>query len=233
MLTNNFLNGPMKINSLKSFRIGFQLSHIGKAENVEEKNFEKPLVRVVRVFYGDHPNLPSVSIYFQGCDVLPKCIGCHNPETWDFDNSYQIDLLYLLEKVNEKLTFLLTKYEKVALALIGGEPLSEKNRRSSYLIAKTIKEHFEDRVTTIVYSWRTPKQLLNINISLDYFDEFVLGKYKAEYRTDRFPASKNQLYINKKKLNVLLATLKKGAKKSFKNNLKRVDSTGKWGEVHV
>lgn len=223
MIKNNFLNVSMKINSLRTFRTGFQLSNIGKAEKVEENIFEKPLVRVVRVFYGDHPDLPSVSIYFQGCDASPKCIGCHNPETWDFDSSYQIDLLYLLEKVIEKLNFLLTKNKKVALALLGGEPLSEKIKGSAYLVAKAVKERFKDRVTTIVYTWRTPRQLLRINIPLDYFDEFVLGKYKFEYRTDRFPASKNQLYINKKKLNILLATLMKEAKKSSKNQLKRVD----------
>lgn len=213
----------MRIKSLKTFRLSAKLTSIGKAENVKEKIHEKPLVRVVRVFYGDHPSLPSVSVYFQGCDASPKCIGCHNPETWAFDSSYQIDLLYLLEKVIEKLKFLLTKNEKVALALLGGEPLSEKNKESAYLVAKAVKEHFNDRVTTILYTWRTPRQLLKINIPLDYFDEFVLGKYRAEYFTDRFPASKNQLYINKKKLNVLLAILRKEKRKSLKNQLKRVD----------
>ncbi|MEJ5258048.1 MAG: 4Fe-4S cluster-binding domain-containing protein [Fervidobacterium sp.] len=162
--------------------------------------FEKPLLRVVRVLYGDHPELPSVSVYFQGCDAFPKCAGCHNPETWEFNEDFSVDFESLKEHVISKLQTLLKTYEKVSLALLGGEPLSFRNRRYCYLLAKEVKETFGDKVVVIVYSWRTPKELLNMNIPLSYFDEFVLGRYNHKYHRNGFPASANQLYLNKEQL---------------------------------
>ncbi len=163
-----------------------------------QQNLNNPLVHTVKVLYGDHPYLPSVSIYFQGCDAFPKCAGCHNPETWDFDESFQVDFEHLLKTVIKKLELLLEKYPQVALAFLGGEPLSDRNRKSAYLIAKFVKEKFEDRVLTILYTWRMPEDLVIIDIPLDYFDEFVMGRYIKELHQDGFPASSNQIYFSRR-----------------------------------
>lgn len=163
-----------------------------------QQNLNNPLVHTVKVLYGDHPYLPSVSIYFQGCDAFPKCAGCHNPETWDFDESFQVDFEHLLKTVIKKLELLLEKYPQVALAFLGGEPLSDRNRKSAYLIAKFFKEKFEDRVLTILYTWRMPEDLVIIDIPLDYFDEFVMGRYIKELHQDGFPASSNQIYFSRR-----------------------------------
>lgn len=172
-----------------------------------------PLVRVVKTLYGDHPSLPSISVYFQGCDAFPKCIGCHNPETWDFDESFKVDFSHLFNTVVQKLELLLTKHSVVSLALLGGEPLSERNRESAYLLAKHVKEKYKERVKVIVYTWRMPVDLLNVNVPLDYFDEFVLGRYMKKYHTGSFPASANQMYITKDELFSVLEDLKKGEEK--------------------
>jgi anaerobic ribonucleoside-triphosphate reductase activating protein len=168
----------------------------------------KPLLRVVRVMQGDHPNLPSVSVYFQGCDAYPKCLGCHNPETWDFDEKFAVDFSHLVRHVVAKLDVLLNVYDKVALVLLGGEPLSSRNRKYAYILARVVKEVFQEKVVVLVYSWRTPKDLLELDVPLDYFDEYVLGRYLQKYHRDGFPASVNQLYLIKEGLKQIFETLK-------------------------
>lgn len=169
-----------------------------------------PFVRVVKVLYGDHPFLHSVSVYFQGCDAFSKCVGCHNPETWEFEETFKVEFQHLLKIVNQKLELLLSRQAVVSLALLGGEPLSKRNRESAYLLAKYVKERYKERVKIILYTWRTPKDLLEIDIPLDHFDEFVLGKYEKKYHTGSFPASSNQIYIAKEELFSILEVLKKG-----------------------
>jgi anaerobic ribonucleoside-triphosphate reductase activating protein len=168
----------------------------------------KPLLRVVRVMQGDHPSLPSVSVYFQGCDAYPKCLGCHNPETWDFDEKFAVDFSHLVQHVVAKLDVLLNVYDKVALVLLGGEPLSPRNRKYAYILARVVKEVFQEKVVVLVYSWRTPKDLLELDVPLDYFDEYVLGRYLQKYHRDGFPASANQLYLTKEELKQIFETLK-------------------------
>jgi len=168
----------------------------------------KPLLRVVRVMQGDHPSLPSVSVYFQGCDAYPKCLGCHNPETWDFDEKLAVDFSHLVQHVVAKLDVLLNVYDKVALVLLGGEPLSPRNRKYAYILARVVKEVFQEKVVVLVYSWRTPKDLLELDVPLDYFDEYVLGRYLQKYHRDGFPASANQLYLTKEELKQIFETLK-------------------------
>ncbi len=168
----------------------------------------KPLLRVVRVMQGDHPSLPSVSVYFQGCDAYPKCLGCHNPETWNFDEKFAVDFSHLVQHVVAKLDALLNVYDKVALVLLGGEPLSSRNRKYAYILARVVKEVFQEKVVVLVYSWRTPKDLLELDVPLDYFDEYVLGRYLQKYHRDGFPASANQLYLTKEELKQIFETLK-------------------------
>ncbi|ANE42159.1 ribonucleoside-triphosphate reductase [Fervidobacterium sp. SC_NGM5_O18] len=157
---------------------------------------------------GDHPSLPSVSVYFQGCDAYPKCLGCHNPETWDFDEKFAVDFSHLVQHVVAKLDVLLNVYDKVALVLLGGEPLSPRNRKYAYILARVVKEVFQEKVVVLVYSWRTPKDLLELDVPLDYFDEYVLGRYLQKYHRDGFPASANQLYLTKEELKQIFETLK-------------------------
>ena len=166
-----------------------------------------PLIKVVKVLYGDHPKLPSVSVYFQGCDAVPKCLGCHNPETWQFSNDFSVDFNYLESKVLEKLDILLTRYPQVSLALLGGEPLSMRNRTSAYKLAKRVKETYQNKVFTLLYTWRLPKDLLTVDIPLEYFDGFVMGKYMHKYAKQGFPASKNQIYMSSEQLADILTIL--------------------------
>ena len=42
-----------------------------------------------------------VSVWFQGCPH--HCLGCHNPETWDFNGGYEITYKELEKRVLEAL----------------------------------------------------------------------------------------------------------------------------------
>lgn len=160
----------------------------------------KPLVRVVRFSHGDHPSLPALSVYFQGCDAHPKCIGCHNPETWDFDENFEVDYIILKDRVIEKISVLLKVNEKVALVLLGGEPLSQRNRFWAISLARDVKQTFGDSVTVLVYTWRTMDDLLREGVDISHFDEMVLGRYEQSLHTGGFPASSNQVYLKKAEL---------------------------------
>jgi len=43
-------------------------------EPLQSSVLGKPLLRVVRMMQGDHPSLPSVSVYFQGCDAYQSVL---------------------------------------------------------------------------------------------------------------------------------------------------------------
>lgn len=161
---------------------------------LNHRDVGNPLIRVVRFSHGDHPSLPALSVYFQGCDAQPKCLGCHNPETWDFDERFQIDYSVLRNNVIQKLSMLLNAHDKVALVLLGGEPLSQRNRFWTISLARDVKHTFGDSVTVLVYTWRTIDDLQREGVDISHFDEMVLGRYEKSLRTGGFPASSNQLY---------------------------------------
>ncbi|AEH50335.1 4Fe-4S cluster-binding domain-containing protein [Pseudothermotoga thermarum] len=168
------------------------------------------LINTIRVFFNDHPVYPSVSVYFQGCDAIPKCVGCHNPETWDFDEKFAINYDEILSISVEKLSFLLNGFSKVALAFVGGEPLSERNRECVKLLSRDVKKIFGSKVLTILYTWREPIDLLPLKDYIQSIDEFVLGRFEISLKEDGFPASKNQMYLRKEQLEEFFMTFEGG-----------------------
>jgi anaerobic ribonucleoside-triphosphate reductase activating protein len=158
----------------------------------------------------DHPKLPGISIFFQGCDAQPKCGNCHNPQTWEFDETYFVPYKFLLERVKKDLSFLLQEYDKVSLNFLGGEPLSKINRGTLKMLSKDIKSMFDKRVTTLLYSWRKPIEIHKQRLLefVEHIDEFVLGRYLEKYKSlDAFPASKNQLYITYYQLQEIISII--------------------------
>ena len=86
----------------------------------------------------------SVSFYTQGCPH--RCLGCHNPDTWDFDGGKEFTtktLSYLLD-------CLTANNIKRSLCILGGEPLCLENEFLTLLVIKTVKEKLPD---TKVYIW--------------------------------------------------------------------------------
>lgn len=68
----------------------------------------------------DGPGLRYV-VFFQGCPL--RCLYCHNPDTWNFENGVNADSI---EIVNDALKYLpYFKSSSGGITLSGGEPLAQ------------------------------------------------------------------------------------------------------------
>lgn len=149
----------------------------------------------------DHPFLVSVSVYFQGCDAHPKCYMCHNPQTWEISEEFLIDYEKVIRCIQQKIEMLFLSYEKIGLVFVGGEPLASHNREWVLRISRFFKESYGHKISTLLYSWRRIIDIEEEGLTeyVDYIDLFVLGRYLHKYRQTSFPASKNQIVIDKKR----------------------------------
>lgn len=59
----------------------------------------------------------SLDIYVSGCNASPKCSGCHNPESWDFNNGALYSFSWIRDKVKD-FDILIDN-----IMVMGGEPL--------------------------------------------------------------------------------------------------------------
>lgn len=57
-------------------------------------------------------------IFLQGC--AHHCDGCQNPDTWDFDGGYEVDLSKLIMDIRKRLRYL------DGITLSGGDPFYQQ-----------------------------------------------------------------------------------------------------------
>ena len=57
-------------------------------------------------------------IFLQGC--AHRCEGCHNPETWNFNGGYKMDLYYLASDILKRMRHL------DGITLSGGDPFYQQ-----------------------------------------------------------------------------------------------------------
>lgn len=86
----------------------------------------------------------SLTFYTQGCPH--RCPGCHNPETWDFNEGYE----FTTEVMEQILEGLKANGIDRKLCIMGGEPLCDENLFLTNLIISTVKEKYPD---TVIYLW--------------------------------------------------------------------------------
>jgi anaerobic ribonucleoside-triphosphate reductase activating protein len=123
----------------------------------------------------------SVDLFFYGCSR--RCIGCHNPELWEFKNP-NLSAEEIVEIVN------LAERAKV-VTLMGGEPLEQENL--IYLLGKL-------RETGKMLSLCTGFKLNEIPREVLELLSFVkTGAYIDSDRTPfkSFLSSKNQIFYSK------------------------------------
>ncbi len=149
---------------------------------------------------------PAVSLYLRGCDLPIKCEDCHNYELQDeveeYFNSEDVRLLW--KELNEYILAYLSFHSELRVAILGGEPLTKKNRHVTVLISQKIKEKYPNS-KIILYSWRSANQAKEY---ANYIDYGVLGVYcKSLYVPDTLPSSSNQ-YIYDFKNNIKLEPVK-------------------------
>jgi len=153
------------------------------------------------------------TIFLQGCNH--ECKGCHNPETWDFNDGTEIDTNELLNNICED-------HIIDGVTLSGGDPLFQADNLIEF--AKQIKDKglsiwiytgfVFDEFLKYVNNEKADKRITNGMIELlKIADVVVDGPFKIERRSLNctFRGSTNQRIID--------------TKKSFENN-KIIEYTG-------
>ena len=141
-----------------------------------------------------------VSFFTQGCPH--RCLGCHNPETWDYDGGKE----FTADTMFEIIEALNANGVERRLCIMGGEPLCENNIFLTKMIIEEVKRHFPDKE---IYLWTgyTMKELQNLmNSNLEYIFNNITcmidGRYIQEERDITLPlmGSRNQCiyYFTKK-----------------------------------
>ena len=78
------------------------------------------------------------SLFVSGC--RNRCVGCFNPETWDFDYGWEFD-----DEAMDKLTSSLSNMQTKGLTVLGGEPLEPENQGQVLEIVSEVKETFPQK----------------------------------------------------------------------------------------
>lgn len=144
----------------------------------------------------------GVSLFVQGCDIIPHCKGCFNYEAWDFNGGKE-----WTEEIENKFLDLLNKPYVTRCSILGGEPLADGNIATIESLLYKIHKGFPEKKIWI-YTGRILDQILNPSdycyesklrkILLQYTDVLVDGEYIEEQKdiTLKWRGSKNQRVIN-------------------------------------
>ena len=64
--------------------------------------------------------LKSLDIYLAGCNGNPHCEGCHNPESWEFNQGTKYDKEYFTTVIKQKIEEFDSLIDNIMI--FGGEP---------------------------------------------------------------------------------------------------------------
>ena len=154
-------------------------------------------------YYGYMPNdfingkNISVSLWTAGC--LHRCKGCHNSEMWDYENGYEVPI-----DIKEQLIKAISANGLVRnFSILGGEPLSEKNRDFILTIVQAIRTAYPS-IKIFLWTGYTIEELKNmedkkINSILENIDVLIDGKYDESLRdvTLELRGSSNQRILKR------------------------------------
>lgn len=103
-----------------------------------------------------------VSVWVQGCPF--RCKGCHNPQTWDFDEGIEVDEDALIDEV---LAALNANGILRNLSILGGEPLAPQNRNFTNRLAFLAKKRYPSIKVFVWTGYQLEEVLHTINNSVD------------------------------------------------------------------
>ena len=145
-------------------------------------------------------------IWCSGCSH--QCVGCHNPESWDWDNGHKL--------TDEMLDTILDQLELPyihGVTFSGGDPLYDKNIEQVYRLCKIIKENHPDKTVWLYTGYKfeeifkTPGYYGTQNVDpvrecrheiLKYIDVLVDGEFVHDRKNTSiaFRGSDNQRIID-------------------------------------
>lgn len=133
-----------------------------------------------------------VSLWVAGCEH--RCLGCHNPQTWNQSNGQQFCNFDMNNLIN-----MLDNDNIAGITFTGGDPLHTQNREDIYKISENIKQIFPHKTQWLWtgYKWEDIKHLpimKNLDVLID-------GKYEEDKRdiTLKWRGSSNQRVIDVQK----------------------------------
>lgn len=161
----------------------------------------------------DGLGLPSVSIFYAGCDRKTYsgnfCKGCQNIE---MTNSRADITEYTNMELYRYITQFLfdwkevSKSDRVSVSFLGGEPLTVYNRESVKYLSEKIKENF-NFVDIVLYTWRTLTDIADqkLNEYVKNVDRCIMGAYQKDLSDKEYKlASTNQIIYDFKHNNIIL-----------------------------
>ena len=141
----------------------------------------------------DIANGPGVriSLFVSGC--RNHCVGCFNPETWDFKYGKPFTLL-TLNKIIEALDH---DYIE-GISILGGDPFERENITVITTLCQLIKQKYPQK-TIWVYTGYKYEDYCHLEI-MNYIDVLVDGRFveKLKNISLRFKGSSNQRIIDVK-----------------------------------
>jgi len=141
-----------------------------------------------------------VSLWTQGCPH--RCLGCHNPETWDFNGGTVITLDELEKEIFEALN---ANGVERNFSVLGGEPLCEENLYDVAKIVSKVRHKFPDRKIFVWtgYTYEELKEKNNsvLNALFNDIDILIDGRFEIDNRdvTLWLRGSRNQRVIDMQK----------------------------------
>jgi anaerobic ribonucleoside-triphosphate reductase activating protein len=139
-------------------------------------------MRYAGIIRNDIASAPGICLtYFaQGCKS--KCKGCHNPETWYFNEGKE----FTQETLNSIISGLTANGVSRSLAIQGGEPLCEENQFLTNLIITEVRKVYPD-IKIYLWTGYLYEDLLNnltthLRHILSNIDYLIDGPYIEEQR---------------------------------------------------
>ncbi|WP_216364577.1 4Fe-4S single cluster domain-containing protein [Moorella sp. E308F] len=125
----------------------------------------------------------AFSIFFQGC--RRRCPGCHNPELQPFEGGQQLNTEDIITKITKHLDW----YD--AVCFLGGEPLEQPEALTD-LLDKSKDLGLERWLYTGYEVKDIPAKIYNL------CSVIVAGEFRQDLFTGGFPASLNQMVIDRR-----------------------------------
>jgi anaerobic ribonucleoside-triphosphate reductase activating protein len=133
-------------------------------------------MRYIRIDKADAGNGPGIRvvIWVSGCENA--CPGCHNPETWEYEQGKQFD-----QKAYDAIVAELKKPYYRGIALTGGDPLAPKNRFDMLAIAARLKADLPNRD---IWCWTGHRYEELAGMDLSPIDVLVDGRFDIGTRIE-------------------------------------------------
>lgn len=154
------------------------------------------IIKTFKETYSDGPGI-RYSIYVSGCSH--KCDGCHNPESWDFNQGEELTE-ELIAKIKKEI---LSNPMLDGITISGGDPMHPQNAKGLLRLLESFKDLDKN---VWVYTGYTFEEICTSNNGFQYealrfIDVLVDGKFDKNNKVfDKFKGSKNQNFVKTREL---------------------------------